>query len=464
MISQDDTIAAIATPIGTGGISVIRVSGLNAIDKVSTIFQGKRPLISEKTHTAHYGKIIDGEGNSIDEVLVTIFRAPHSYTSEDMVEISCHGGIYVTQMVLEKVLSANIRSAQPGEFTKRAFINGRIDLAQAEAVTELIQASSKIYHQSAIAQLEGKVSNDVNKIRDKLLKMCSLLELELDFIEEGFEFNSKEQVKFELETLYSIIQKSIVSFEVNKRHKNGIRVVIVGKPNVGKSSIFNILLNKNRSIVTEIPGTTRDIIEEKIVINDVLFRITDSAGIRNSSDKIEIEGMNRTQYQIGISEIVLFVVDPTQGVTKEDDEIFNAISDLSKDIMPHVITVVNKVDIFGSNHAFNTYNWRYFSEPICISTKKNFGLMNLRALLLTIGTNQQLDRGSIGVISERHKVCLERANTNIKKAITSLLHNISYEFIAFDVRTAIGCLSEVIGEIKTNDILDNIFSRFCIGK
>ena len=466
MNNQDDTIAAIATPIGIGGISVIRISGKGAIEKIANIFKGKKPLSQTKSHTAHYGKIVCEDGRTIDEIVATIFRSPRSYTSEDMVEISCHGGYYVTQAILQTIIHNEIRLAEPGEFTKRAFLNGRIDLAQAEAVADMINASTEIYHRSAIYQLEGRLSNEINEIRNKLLNLCGLLELELDFSEENLEVVKKPQIKSEIESITTTIQQLSRSYSYGKLHRDGAKVAIVGKPNVGKSSILNILLNENRAIVTEIPGTTRDIIEERFVIDGVLFNIADTAGIRTSNDIIESKGIELAREKINIADIILIVVDPTQNITSEDDDILELIGSINSDIVGNKLLIINKIDINEPKSDMNDYLKKFSLTPILLSTKTGYGLNNLKQAMFSIVVKSRSsdNHGNSIITNERHKECLRKAEINLAKALESTIRQAGNEFIAFDIYSAINDISEIIGIVITEEILNNIFSKFCIGK
>jgi tRNA modification GTPase len=466
MNNKDDTIAAIATPIGIGGISVIRISGKGAIEKIGKIFKGNNALSHAKSHTAHYGKIVCGDGRTIDEIVATIFRSPRSYTSEDMVEISCHGGYYVTQAILQAIIHNEIRLAEPGEFTKRAFLSGRIDLVQAEAVADMINASTEIYHRFAVHQLEGRLSNEINEIRDKLVNLCSLLELELDFSEENLEVVKKAQIKTEIESITRTIQQLSRSYSYGKLYREGAKVAIVGKPNVGKSSILNTLLNENRAIVTEIPGTTRDIIEEKFVIDGALFSIADTAGIRTSKDIIESMGIELAKKKINMADIILIVVDPTQDIESEDDDILELIGNIKSNIVGNKLLIVNKIDIAMPKSDMNNYIKKFLLTPIFLSAKTGYGLNKLkRAMFSVVVESQRTDyHGNSIIINGRHKECLRKAEIHLAQALEGTVRQASNEFIVFDINTAINDLSEIIGTVITEEILNNIFSKFCIGK
>ncbi len=314
----DDTIAAIATPLGQGAISVVRVSGPEAVAIADRLFCGKNRLVSVPGFTVHHGFILNAGGRRVDEVLATVFRRPHSYTGEDAVEFSCHGGIYVTHCVLEAVLDRGARMADPGEFTKRAFLNGRIDLSQAEAVADLITARSSRAHRSSMEQLEGKLRAQVVELRSRLMDLCSLLEIEIDFSEEGIALISREDVATRVHRIRNLLDLMISSFESGRVYREGVCVAIVGKPNAGKSSLFNSLLQEDRAIVTPIPGTTRDSLEESLLIEGLLFRLLDTAGLRQAADIVESEGVARSRSVMKGADVVVLVVDSTESLDRTD--------------------------------------------------------------------------------------------------------------------------------------------------
>ena len=465
MKKYDDTIAAIATPIGVGGLSVIRISGKDAIKKVSIVFKGKHQLTDARTYTAHYGKIIGPDNTAVEEIIATVFRSPYSYTMEDIVEISCHGGYYNAKIILDIITSLGVRLAQPGEFTKRAFLNGRIDLAQAEAVSDLIRADSELYHKTALDQLEGKLSNEIVHLRDKLLNICSLLELELDFVEEDLSIQSRTDIKPGIETILNSVEKLIESYKEGKVYRDGVKVVIIGKPNVGKSSILNILLNEKRAIVTNIPGTTRDVIEESLLIDGILFRISDTAGIRNSSDPIESEGMNRTLNQIRGADIIIMVVDPTQGVTNDDYDILDISEKMNSGEMTLIIAI-NKTDISIPANETMQNLVKYRMQIINTSAITGLGIDMLKRMLRSkaLGDSASNQERSTVIINSRHRECLVHAGENLEIAMEGLKNNMSNEFISLDLRLALDNLGDIIGLTTTDDILNSIFSNFCIGK
>ncbi len=462
MNSPDDVIAALATPVGEGGIAVIRVSGKNAFIVVDKSFNGNVSLGQSKSHTAHYGLFFGEKRKKIDEVIVTVFREPHSYTGENTVEISCHGGSYIVKKIIERLLDSGARQAEPGEFTKRAFLNGRIDLAQAEAVADLIHASSEYAHQISISQLDGRLSHKIQLLKDRLLDICSLLEVELDFSEQEIGYIDSEKTMKDIQTIKSQIDEMIDSYESGRISKEGIRVVILGEPNVGKSSIFNCLIDNYRAIVTPVEGTTRDSIEEHISLEGVTFNVIDTAGIRHSEDIVEKEGIKRTYGEIKKSDIAILVKDCTninnRQVTFENIE--NILPKNSK-----IITVFNKFDLIGFEEG-KIKDQSVGNSNVILSAKTGFGIKDLKKKLFESSKIKDLPEGTESVIltSLRHFKCLKDANLSIESAIKSLEKKVSNEFIVSDLRIAIGKLESVIGVVTSDEILNNIFSNFCIGK
>jgi tRNA modification GTPase len=461
----EDTIAAISTAIGEAGISVIRISGKDAIKIADKIFVGKKKLAEVKTHTAHYGKIVDGEGNVVDYVVATVFKAPYSYTGEDTVEISCHGGILVTRKVLETVLEAGARLAQPGEFTKRAFLNGKIDLSQAEAVADLIRSATELAYQSSLSQLEGALSKKIKKMREDLINLCSLVELELDFADEDLEFVDKPQLAEKIKNAIAEIDELIETFKFGKIYREGIKVVIAGKPNAGKSSLLNALLNENRAIVSEIPGTTRDVIEESLNIEGVLFRIVDTAGLRETFDIVEREGVRRTEEQLKRADMILLVIDSTDEINEEDVRIYHRVLNFAVDESKRCIIVFNKVDLLDGNRPNMDMKIMVDFPVVYISALTGFGLEKLKKLMVEqsfLGMNRA--EASVVVTNVRHRDALLRAKQSLLFALKSLEQGMSGDLVAVDLRAGLNHLGEIIGEVTTDDILNNIFSKFCIGK
>lgn len=457
-----DVIAAIATPLGEGGLSIIRVSGDSAIEMIDRQFRGKHELISVPTHTAHVGYFLDKEGKPIDEVVVTIFRKPHSYTCQDLAEISCHGGLFVTRRLLEGVLDCGARMAEPGEFTKRAFLNGRIDLAQAEAVAAIIRSRSDWSLKTSLSQLQGGFSERILRLRDKLVGVCGLLELELDFAEEGLELTDRSQILKDADAICAELQEYIQSYRFGKLCRDGIRVAIVGRPNVGKSSILNMLLTEERAIVSELPGTTRDTIEESFLINGLLFTVTDTAGLRESRDVVELEGMSRAMKEVRASDVVLFVVDPGDQDSAADEILLGEL--LLKNPGQEIVIVENKIDLRGSQPA-------NFQSPISdhtvvhISAKTGEGLTTLKEALAKAGfaEGERSDK-SIMVTSARQYNSLLGSLNSLMGARRDIVERKSGEFIAVNLRESLDKLGEIVGVVTTEDILNQVFSMFCIGK
>ena len=459
----EDTIVAISTAIGEAAISVIRISGKDAIKVADRVFVGKRKLADVKTHTAHYGKIVDKNGDVVDYVVATVFKAPNSYTGEDTVEISCHGGILVTRKVLETVLEAGARLAQPGEFTKRAFLNGKIDLSQAEAVADLIRSATELAYQSSLSQLEGALSRKIRKMREDLINLCSLVELELDFADEDLEFVDKAQLAEKIKDVIGEVDELIETFRFGKIYREGIKVVIAGKPNAGKSSLLNALLNENRAIVSEIPGTTRDVIEESLNIEGVLFRIVDTAGLRETFDIVEREGVRRTEEQLKKADMILLVIDSTDEINEEDVRIYHRVLNFAVDESKRCIIVFNKVDLLDGKRP----NMKIMVDfpVVYISALTGFGLEKLKKLMVEqsfLGMTRT--ESSVVVTNVRHRDALLRAKQSLIYALRSLEQGMSGDLVAVDLRAGLNHLGEIIGEVTTDDILNNIFSKFCIGK
>lgn len=448
---EDDTIVALATPTGVGAISVIRVSGPDSISAVDNIFVGKHKLSSSLTHTIHYGKVYSENKELIDDVLVSIFKKPNSYTGEESVEISTHGSSLITQKIIQTLLKQNIRLAESGEFTKRAFLNGRIDLAQAEAVADLINSRTEASFRGARNQLDGLLSNKVEDLRNKLVTASSLIELELDFAEEGLEFVSKNEIIKLIDEIIFEIDQLLETYNFGKVLRDGVNVAIVGKPNVGKSSLLNYILKESRAIVSHIPGTTRDVIREEVSIDGILFRLFDTAGIRNSYDEIEKEGISRSQQAVKNADIVVFLNDATESFSID---LYNQLLELtSKD---RILIVLNKVDL-NPGESFN--------GDIKVSAKTGIGISDLFNLMKdkAIGSNNYTEKSAI-ISSIRHYGALQKALEQLKNAKRSVENKMSGEFISTDLRSAEDFLCEIIGIVSSDEILNNIFSKFCIGK
>jgi len=467
MNSIKDTIISIATPKGSGGIAVLRLSGNEAISQADKLFVGKKSLRDVKTHNAAVGVILDKpKGNTIDKVVMTIFRAPNSYTGEDVVEISCHGGTYLSSFILDRFLELNVRLAEPGEFTKRAFLNDKIDLAQAEAVADLIHSKTRSSLNAAINQLEGHYSKSIEKIRKQLIDLTANLELELDFAEEDITLKPREQILVELEKIINDIENLIISYKKGRLIHDGVKVAITGKPNVGKSSLFNALLGYERAIVDETPGTTRDTIDAQLDIQGSLIKIFDTAGLRNASEKIEKKGISITEERIKKSDIILFLMDCTTGFSKEDEEIIQKIDLINKNrekiFSSDFLMVWNKIDLKKPQKKKDCFGKNIFE----ISAKTGVGLESLHKYFAEYTYNEECSEhlNKQLITNVRHYNLLKKSKLFLVKAKESCLNDMSNEFIALDLRTALDAVGEIIGKITTDDILNHIFANFCIGK
>lgn len=463
-----DTIAAIATPPGEGGICVIRISGERAIDVADHGFHGKHSLKDAATHTAHYGCFLDEAGTAVDYVVALVFKNPHSYTGEDAVELSCHGGQYVTKKILESLVRFGARPADPGEFTKRAFLNGRMDLVQAEAVADLIRSRSEKAHQTSLAQLEGALSRKVLEVRDQLVQSISLLELELDFAEDGYEFADKNKVARILEESIQRIGVLLASYSVGKVYRNGVRVVLVGSPNVGKSSLLNALLRQDRAIVTSIPGTTRDVIEESISVNGILFNLSDTAGLRKTDDPIEKEGVRRAEDKLLNSDIIVLILDGSRELLPGEPALIDRTVRTAEIHGVKCIIAVNKTDL----KPFDQASFRDLEglisghKAIGVSALTSSGIKEFELALYdtAVSSGVSVAEGGIMVTNLRHYSALERAKKSLELSLKTIESGRSSEFIAVDLRAALDSLGEVTGAVTTEDVLNSIFSKFCIGK
>ncbi len=449
---KEDTIVALATPAGVGAISVIRISGPHSFSCVDNIFTGKSKIGDAVSHTLHYGNINNQDGITIDDVLVSVFRAPNSYTGEDCIEISTHGNPLITQKIIELLITnCDVRLAEPGEFTKRAFLNNRLDLAEAEAVADVITSRTDASFRGARNQLDGMLSNKVIELRTQLINSSSFIELELDFAEEDIQFVNQDELLKRIDSIIIEIDTLLESYEFGRVIRDGVNVAIVGRPNVGKSSLLNYILKESRAIVSEIPGTTRDVIREEVSIDGILFRLFDTAGIRTSEDSIEKEGVIRSHETVRNADVVLFLEDVIQGESKE--LFVNLLKHSSPD---KVIKVINKIDLVK--------NFKLIGD-LRISVKTGEGIETLLKKLKekTIGSGVYTEKTAI-VTNLRHHNCLKKTRENLINARESILNKMSGEFISIDLRNAEMNLSEIIGEITSDDILNNIFMKFCIGK
>lgn len=455
IIEQKPAIGAIATPIGEGGIAVIRISGKDAIEKVNTIFSGK-DLSMVQPYTVHFGKIINQEDILVDEVLATVFKSPKSYTGEDTIEISCHGGVLVTQKVLETILSTGVRAAEAGEFTQRAFLNGKMDLDQAEAVADIIHAKSAKAIDAAHQQLEGRLGEHIKQFRQEIIDATAMIELELDFIEEDVEFANKEELMKLLMDLTSEIEQLLHTYETGRLVKDGVKTVLIGRPNAGKSTLLNTLVGIDRAIVTNIAGTTRDTIDVDWNYEGLLFKLIDTAGLRETKDIVEAEGVKRSQQAFENADLVVYLKDLSYPFLEDEKkEIVNYQREA--DETPFIL-VGTKADV-----ELNT-EWRTEFD-IKISAKKGDQIHTLKSLLKKRALdNKHYDASSLLVTSTRHRDALIKANKQINAAIYGLKRGMTGDFISIDLRAALNELGTITGEITNEHILDSIFSRFCIGK
>jgi tRNA modification GTPase len=457
-----ETIAAIATPIGVGGISVIRISGPESFTFVDRIFRGKIRVADADTHTIHYGNIVTFGNAVVDTVLISVFKNPHSYTGEDVCEISSHGGYFVSAMILDLLYAAGASAAQPGEFTLRAFLNGKLDLVQAEAVADLIHSKSEKSHKTSIEQLNGRLSKYTKDLRQEIIEISSLLELELDFSQEGIELVEKSTVVEKLVNLQKRIEILIESYSTGKHIREGVRVSLVGKPNAGKSSLLNALLEEERAIVSHIPGTTRDTIEESLLIGGLEFIFTDTAGLRESGDIIEQEGIKRTTSTVQSSDIVVVVVDSSVPISNEDLLLYKKVQHLLP-VLSEKVYLLNKSDITLPDFDESFIDQNY--KKIWVSCKTGTGLSNFKETLKAIALpNYDSLESSVLVNNLRHKLAFENALDGIKLSIESIKQGLSDDFVSVDLRRAVDYLGEIIGITTPDEILNNIFSKFCIGK
>lgn len=457
------TIAAIATPVGEGALSIIRLSGEEALAVADRVFRGRSPLRKAQGFTLHHGRIVNGAGGTVDQVLAAVFRSPHSYTGEDAVEFSCHGGLVVTESVLEEVLKAGATLAGPGEFSRRAFLNGKMDLSQAEAVAELIASSSERARALSMSQLEGKLGARIRELRASLISLCALLEIDLDFSGEGLEVIAPAEIERKLREITDVVIEMADSYGSGRIAREGVSVVLAGKPNAGKSSLFNALLKEERAIVTPHPGTTRDTIEERIVINGLMFRLIDTAGLRQPVDPAEEAGVSRTRASVRVADIVLLVEDGSLPI--EEREIESTIRDLIGD--QKLVVAVNKSDLHAAPidpHLYAEVLARG-ARIVVTSAKTGSGVRELRKTLFESVSRYAGENASgIQVTSRRHLDALKRAAGDLSEALGTLKSGRSNEFIALDVRDAITTLGEITGEVTSEDILNAIFGSFCIGK
>tara|TARA_B100001175_G_scaffold1808_1_gene1528 strand:- start:83 stop:1456 length:1374 start_codon:yes stop_codon:yes gene_type:complete len=455
---NNETIIALATPNGKGAISVIRISGSNAIASTEKLFKSKnnKVLSQQSSHTVHLGYLLKNE-NELDEVLITLFKGPHSYTGEDTIEISCHGSSYIQKEIIDLFVENGVRVANPGEFTLRAFINGKMDLNQAEAVADLIASENKGSHNLAMQQMKSGFSNDLKKLRGELLHFSSMIELELDFSQEDVEFAEREEFRKLTNTIKSELKTLIDSFQSGNVLKNGISVAIAGKPNAGKSSLLNTLLNEEKAIVSDIPGTTRDSIEDSLVINGINFRFTDTAGLRDTNDVIESKGIEKTKEKINNAKILLYLFDIND---TDINEIKSSLKTFKRKDLS-ILLVRNKIDLKIQNKKlFNDLNQFELIE-ISATEKKSVKKLKKRLIREVDVLNPYTDT----IISNsRHYEALIKALKAIEEVNKGLKNNLSGDLLSVDIKRSVEFLAEITGDITNDDVLGNIFANFCIGK
>ena len=468
-MTHTDTIVAMATPAGAGAIAVLRLSGPYAISIASSVFtsvSGKE-LAKQRTHTVHLGHIKDGE-RIIDEVLATIFKNPNSYTGEDVVEISCHGSSYIQQEIIQLCLRKGCRMAQAGEFTLRAFLNGKMDLSQAEAVSDLICSENEASHQLAMQQMRGGFSSEIKKLRQELLNFASLIELELDFAEEDVEFANREEFQKLISKITQVLKKLIDSFATGNVLKNGIPVAIVGEPNVGKSTLLNALLNEERAIVSEIAGTTRDTIEDEITIGGIGFRFIDTAGIRETVDVIESLGIEKTFQKIEQAQVVIYLFDADKFNVQDLKFKLEIEAIKNKYPLKNFIVVANKIDKLPTEQISNLKSVILSavegSNLLALSAKTGKGVEELQQKLLEFVNTGALRNNETIVTNSRHYDSLLKALEEIIKVQQGIDSNLSGDLLAIDIRQALYYFGEITGEISNDELLGNIFANFCIGK
>lgn len=461
---QNDTIVALATASGSGAIAVVRLSGNEAITMVDSCFQSVKKdkiLAKENSHTIHLGHIVD-DHKIIDEVLVSIFKNPNSYTGENVVEISCHGSVYIQQEIIQLFLRKGCRMADAGEFTLRAFLNAKLDLSQAEAVADLIASDNAASHQIAMQQMRGGFSSEIAKLREELMNFASLIELELDFAEEDVEFADRKQFKDLISRISFVLKRLIDSFAVGNVIKNGIPVAIVGAPNVGKSTLLNALLNEDRAIVSEIAGTTRDTIEDEISIDGIGFRFIDTAGIRTTDDVVENIGIKKTFQKIDQAQVVIYLFDAK--LFENSKELIEVEVEKIKHKYPQkpLIILANKSDKLSKKEISNLKS--QISNVIALSAKTGDGVDILKAKLLEFINTGALRNNETIVTNTRHYDALLKAFEETQKMSYGLDSGLSGDLLAIDIRQALYHFGEITGEITTDDLLGNIFANFCIGK
>ena len=455
MTSFDETIVALATPVGIGAIGIVRISGSKAIEIVNSIFKGKN-LTSVTTHSIHLGTL-HKDNEIIDEVLLSLFKKPNSYTKEDVIEISSHGSPFILQKIIELIIEKGARLAKPGEFTQRAFINGRFDLAQAEAVADLISSENQAMQQAAVRQMRGGFSSEIKQLRKRLIHFASMIELEVDFSEEDVEFANRKDLEKLIYEIIDILQPLIHSFQWGNVIKNGVPVVIVGKPNAGKSTLLNTLLNEEKAIVSEIAGTTRDTIEESVTFDGITFRFIDTAGLRETEDQIEKMGVKRTLEKLKRASLILYILD----LHASEIDIARKDLEIIKDSRVPCMIIGNKRDLVN-NVTLDKWTSHYHILPI--SAENGVGIDELKKQIVKKIRESEVNGDQSVITNSRHFQALTKTRTALEKILESMDVSVTEDFLAIDIREALNHLGEITGEITTNDLLDNIFSKFCIGK
>ncbi|MFH0865679.1 MAG: tRNA uridine-5-carboxymethylaminomethyl(34) synthesis GTPase MnmE [Bacteroidota bacterium] len=462
---NDDTICAVSTPCGTGAISIVRLSGKEAFGITEKIWKQKNELFKFKelkNHHAYLGNIFSEDGTLLDEAIMIKYKAPESYTTENLVEFSCHGSVYIQNQLMQLLIRKGARAAQPGEFTLRSFINGRIDLTQAEAIADLVSSGSQAAHRLAIQQMRGGFSNEIKELRGKLLNFSSMLELELDFSEEDVEFANRKDLTNLLADIQLHISKLLESYKLGNILKSGIPVTIAGKPNVGKSTLLNILLNEDKAIVTDIPGTTRDAIEDTMVINGITFRFIDTAGLREGIDVIENMGIEKTYEKIDKASIVIYMFDisdsPVDEIKKTITEFNNKFIGENKKLIVAANKIDKLVELPKGLKQLDDFDTLYISAK----RRENINLI-IEKLISYASEEMNIEEGNI-ITSSRHYESLFRMNESVEHAQNGMMNKNPTDLIASDIRFALHYLAEITGEITTEEILGNIFNKFCIGK
>ena len=452
-MNNQDTIIALSTPSGSGAIGVIRLSGPDAINLTNAVFAGKN-LAEQPSHTLHFGLIKDGD-HIVDEVVAGLFVAPKSYTKENVVEISCHGSNYIIQQIINLLIAKGARPAKPGEFTLRAFLNGAFDLSQAEAVADLIASNSKASHDVAMQQMRGGFANELKALREQLIHFASMIELELDFAEEDVEFANREQLTTLVNKINHVLRRLISSFEMGNVIKNGVPIVIAGKPNVGKSTLLNALLNEERAIVSDIAGTTRDTIEDELTIGGIVFRFIDTAGIRDTADIIEALGVERTLEKMKQAKLIIYMADAAQSIPEIEEQ----VRGLTQLEIPYLV-LVNKADLISDDQrkAYGNMN------VVFISAKEKQGIDELKDTLLEQVNLHHINTSETLVTNIRHVEALKQTENALQRVLNNVDNPVTSDFLAMDIKQALHYLGEITGTVTTDDLLENIFTKFCIGK